>query len=182
MNEKVKYIVVLGAFIILCIIGYFSMQHDEIVVQSSSNQTIEEEYIFVHIEGCVQNTGLIKAIKGVRLFELIELAGGVTDEADLTKINLASIVNDGQKVYIPPKVVLDEDNEGIRSISNKGIVNINTATITELQTLDGIGPSMANKIIEYREKKGYFTKIEDIMNVSGIGENKYNKIKENITI
>ena len=182
MNEKVKYIFVLGAFIILCIIGYFSMQRDEVVIQASSEDEIVEEYIYVHIEGCVNNPGLIKATKGIRVYELIELAGGATDEADLSKINLASIVADAQKIYIPRIVLYEENGEALSSISREGIVNINTATLNELQILDGIGPSMAKKIIDYREKEGYFTKPEDIMNVSGIGESKYNKIKDRITI
>lgn len=182
MEVKAKYIFVLGAFIVLCIIGYFSLPRDEIVIQASSNDEVEEEIIFVHIEGCVQEPGLIKAKKGIRLYELIELAGGATDEADLSKVNLASIVNDAQKVYIPQIIIYDENDEKTSSINSNGIVNINTASKSELQVLDGIGPSMAEKIIEYREKEGYFTKPEDLMNVSGIGESKYNKIKDNITI
>ncbi|MBQ9266930.1 MAG: helix-hairpin-helix domain-containing protein [Clostridia bacterium] len=182
MNEKVKYLLVLGAFIILCMIGYFSMQKDEVVIQASSEHEVEEESIYVHIEGCVYNPGLIKVPKGTRMFELIELAGGETDDADLSKINLASIVSDAQKVYIPQVIVYDENEESVTSISRTGVVNINTATSSELQTLDGIGPSMASKIIDYREKNGYFTQPEDIMNVSGIGESKYNKIKDKITI
>ncbi len=181
MNEKVKYIFVLGAFIILCIIGYFSLPKDEIIIQASQENEVEEEYIFVHIEGCVNEPGLIKAPKGTRLYELIELAGGETEEADLSKVNLASIVIDAQKVYIP-KIYVHEEENNISSISSEGIVNINTATIEELQTLDGIGPSMAEKIIKHREEKGYFSAPEDIMNVSGIGEGKYNKIKDKITI
>ena len=182
MNVKVKYIFVLGAFIVLCIIGYFSLPRDEIVIQASSNDEVEEEYIYVHIEGCVHEPGLIKAVKGIRLYELIELAGGETEEADLSKVNLASIIVDAQKVYIPQKLIYDDVDDVKSSISKDGIVNINTATSSELQTLDGIGPSMATKIINYRNNEGYFTKPEDIMNVSGIGESKYNKIKNNITI
>ncbi len=181
MEIKVKYLYVLGAFIVLCIIGYFSLPRDEIVIQASSNDEVEEEYIYVHIEGCVHEPGLIKAIKGIRLYELIELAGGETEEADLSKVNLASIVTDAQKIYIPQKIIYVETDEGISSISKDGIVNINTATSNELQTLSGIGPSMAARIIDYREKEGYFTKPEDIMNVSGIGEAKYNRIKDKIT-
>ena len=182
MIQKAKYIFVLGAFIILGIIGYFSLSKDEVVIQTTQNSEVEEEKIYVHIEGCVHEPGLVIAPKGIRLYELIELAGGETDEADLSKINLASIVSDGQKVYIPRIVIFDENENSITSISRSGIVNINTASITELQTLDGIGPSMAIKIIEYRESNGYFTQIEDIMKVSGIGEIKFNKIKEKITI
>ena len=182
MNVKVKYVIVLGAFIILCIIGYFSMPKDDVIIQPSVENEIEDRSIYVHIEGCVNNSGLIKTTEGIRLYELIDLAGGATDDADLSKVNLASIISDTQKVYIPKTFVYEESENEFSSISQEGIVNINTANLSELQTLDGIGPSMANKIISYREKEGYFTKPEDIMNVSGIGESKYNKIKEKITI
>ena len=182
MYVKAKYIYVLGAFIVLCIIGYFSLPKDEIVIQASSESEIEEEYIFIHIEGCVNEPGLIKAPKGIRLYELIDLAGGTTDEADLSKVNLASIVVDAQKIYIPKILIYDDSEEKISSVTKEGIVNINTATLQELQILDGIGPAMAAKIISYRENEGYFTQIEDIKKVNGIGESKYNKIKGEITL
>ena len=181
MNEKVKYVVVLGAFIILSIIGYFSLPRDEIVIQASNDETKEIEYIYVHIEGCVLCPGIYSVPYGTRLYELIEIAGGETHDADVSRINLASILTDAQKVYVPAMVIYEQNNESAGGISN-GIVNINIATLEELQTLDGIGPSMAKRIMEYRESNGYFLQIEDIMNVDGIGESKFNKIKEQITI
>lgn len=181
MNDKLKYIFVLGAFIILSIIGYIVLPRDEIVIQSVEREA-EIEYIFVHIEGCVQNPGLFKVEKGTRLYELIEEAGGETSDADLSKVNLASILLDAQKIYIPAIVVYSENDQDSIAYQNDGLININTASSSELQKLSGIGPAMAEKIIAYRENNGYFIQIEDIMNVDGIGENKFNKIKENITI
>ncbi len=181
MNDKLKYAFVLGAFIILSIIGYVLLPRDEIVIQSVEKE-LEVEYIFVHIEGCVQNPGLFKVEKGIRLYELIEEAGGATTDADLSKVNLASILVDTQKIYIPAIVVYSENDQDSIVYQKNELININTATSSELQTLSGIGPAMAEKIITYRESNGYFMQIEDIMNVDGIGENKFNKIKENITI
>ncbi len=181
MNEKVKYLLILGAFIILGIIGYCCLPSDEIVIQADNQQQEETDYIYVHIEGCVQNPGLFKVQDGTRMYELLELAGGETDDADLTRINLASILTDAQKVIIPAVYIPTEEGE-ISSGIYQRMVNINTATLDELQTLNGIGPSMAQKILDYRNKNGYFLQIEDIMEVDGIGEGKFNKIKDNITI
>ena len=90
---------------------------------------------------------------------------------------MAKILNDEEKIVVPKKIVLEETKE----VEN-GIVNINTADIEKLSTLSGIGKSTAEKIVKYREENGYFNSIEDIMNVSGIGESKFNSIKESITI
>ena len=111
---------------------------------------------------------------------MIEEAGGETDEADLTRINLASIVSDEQKIFVPAKVVLDETNE--TGAEKTSIVNINTASKEKLMSLDGVGEGTAEKIIKYREQNGYFNTIEDLMNVSGIGESKFSGLKDDITV
>lgn len=122
--------------------------------------------------------GIFEVEDGTRIYEAIELAGGETIDADLTRLNLAKIVSDEEKIVVPKKVILEEsETEGESSI-----VNINTATVEKLSTLTGIGKSTAEKIVKYREENGYFNSIEDIMNVSGIGESKFNSIKDNITI
>ena len=130
--------------------------------------------------------------EGARIADAIEAAGGATLEAELSKLNLAYVLKDGQKIYIPS--ILDEEEEYIMEGSGDGVIkeeeeqdkegkiNINTATQTELETLTGIGPSTASKIIEYRKQNGEFKTIEDTKNVSGIGENKYESIKNNICV
>lgn len=178
MNNKDKSALALGAFIILSILGYFLLPKDEIVIKESEN--VEEDFIFVHVEGAVNEPGLIKVKYGTRLYELIEQAGGETDEADVSRVNLASIVSDEQKVVIPAKVVVDENYDDEESES--GIVNINTASKDRLTTLTGVGESTAEKIINYREENGYFNSIEDLMNVPGIGESKFNALKNDITV
>ena len=131
-----------------------------------------------------------------------------TEDADLSKVNLAYIIEDGVQIYIPSiaeTARIGKNEEGkeneiqyIREGAGEGIiletasqennnekqikVNINTANLEKLQTLPGVGESTAKKIIEYRDKNGKFTKIEDIKNVSGIGESKYNNIKEYIFV
>lgn len=188
MNNKAKCILALGAFIIFTYIGYKTLPRDEIVIQS--NQKSEREKIYVHIEGCIYNPGIVEVEYGTRIYELIELAGGETEEADLSKVNLASVLKDEQKVVIPAKIVEEEikSNNSYKNVNYSAstnqslLVNINTATREELQKLSGIGATMAERIIEYRETQGYFISIEDIMNVEGIGEGKFDKIKNEIEV
>lgn len=208
MKIKAKQIFLVGAFIVLTIIGYIILPKDEIIIDLNQEQNLsnnsdetnllknnsgsKKDVIYVHIEGAVNNPGVKEVIRGTRIFELIELASGELKDADLSKINLASVLKDEQKIYVPYKtietstntdgaIIINKNTQSYSSAENK-LVNINTANLEELQKLDGIGPSMAQKIVNHREQNGYFSSIEDIKNVSGIGETKYNKIKENITI
>ena len=106
---------------------------------------------------------------------------GLTPNADVSKTNLAYILSDGEKIYIPS--VNDEETITENNSSNKNSkININTATASELETISGVGESTAKSIIEYRTKVGKFSSIEEIMNVSGIGENKFEKMKDQITV
>jgi len=156
------------------------------------------EIILVHITGEVRNWGVIELEEGSRIIDAVNKAGGFTKDADTSKVNLAYVLSDGVKINIPNKIeensaiekeyiiadsgdnVITEENKMKKS--NNSLVNINEATQTELETLPGIGPSIALKIISYREEKGKFSSIEDIKNVSGIGENKFESIKELICV
>ncbi len=159
--------------------------------------------IVVHITGEVKKEGVIYLAKGARIIDAIKEAGGETKQADLSQVNLAYELKDGQKLYIPNKnekiseYIIDESGQNMGESTrsgeselsgneeqyNKNIkVNINTATLEELDNLPGIGPAIANRIIEYREENGKFKNIEDIQNVKGIGESKYNDIKEKIIV
>ena len=177
MDGKIKYVVIIVAFIILTILGYFLSPKDEIVEPTKNEENHDD--IFVHIEGQVQKPGLMKVKYGTRLYELIEEAGGETEDADLSRVNLSSILSDEQKVVIPAKVVVIEENG---EVQGNGLININTANLETLMKLDGVGEGTAKKIIQYREENGYFSSIEELKNVSGIGENKFNGLKDEITI
>ena len=151
-----------------------------------------EEIIVVHITGEVNKPGIVILNKNSRIADAINKAGGATKEADLNQINLAYILEDGQKIYIPNKnEKIDEDeyitegngnNIGNNSQKEGEKVNINEAMQTELEELPGIGPSLASRIIEYREQNGDFKKIEELQNVKGIGDAKYNDIKDKVTV
>ncbi len=152
----------------------------------------EVEEIIVHITGEVNKPGIVILNKNSRIADAINKAGGATKEADLNQINLAYILEDGQKIYIPNKnEKIDEDeyitegngnNIGNNNSKEGEKVNINEAMQTELEELPGIGPSLASRIIEYREQNGDFKKIEELQNVKGIGDAKYNDLKDKVTV
>lgn len=156
-------------------------------VISNNKEEVEtnnsKETIKVHIYGAVKNPGLIELIEGSRINDAIEIAGGLTEEADISKINLAYILSDGEKIYIAS--INDKDIQNIEeNVQNSQTqkININTAGILDLTSLDGIGESLAKSIVEYRNKNGKFLKLEDIKNVSGIGDSKFEKIKDSICV
>lgn len=153
--------------------------------------TIQNNEIIVHITGEVKKKGVIHLNKGDRIIDAIKKAGGETKQADLSQVNLAYELQDGQKIYIPnknekiSKYIVDENgNTNINSLNSKEEekVNINTANQSELDSLPGIGPATAQKIIEYRNQNGNFKKIEDLQNVKGIGQAKYEEIRNNIEV
>ncbi|MCI8832649.1 MAG: hypothetical protein HFJ19_00340 [Clostridia bacterium] len=147
------------------------------------------------VQSAVEKEGIVRIREGSRIIDAIEAAGGMSDEINLDMINLAYTLKDGQKIYVPKIsdaervfkegedsniVIVDKGTEKDSSSSTK--ININTANISQLESISGIGESTANKIIEYREKNGKFKTIEDIKNVSGIGEIKYENIKDYICV
>lgn len=166
------------------------------VAQTNTTKETEEKNIFVHIAGCVQKEGMLELSSNSRIADAIEKAGGLTQEADLSDINLAYLLEDGMKIYIPNQNERQENNEKTENTAKtestpsmqiqdtntkQNVININTATQEELDTLPGIGPATAAKIIAYRKEKGKFNNKEEIKEVSGIGEAKYEKMKEYIS-
>lgn len=168
---------------------------------AESNETVEiKETIVIHITGEVKKEGVIYLEKGARIVDAIKEAGGETKNADLSQVNLAYELQDGQKIYIPNKnekisqyiigingKTIDSNgtntgNESTSSSKEGAKVNINTATQNELDGLPGIGPALAQRIIDFREENGNFKSIEDIQNVKGIGNSKFDEIKDKIVV
>ena len=162
-----------------------------------TNSTEEEVKMIIHISGEVKNPGIVTLEIGSRIMDAIKKAGGATREADLAQVNLAYELQDGQKVYIPNKkekvteyitessgnnVIVDGKNISNNNEGNNSKVNINTANLDELDSLPGIGPALAQRIIDYREQNGNFQSIEDLQNVKGIGDSKFSDIKDNIIV
>ncbi len=138
---------------------------------------------FVHICGAVERPGVYELLEGSRVFQAVELAGGFLPEADESGLNLAALISDGMKILVLTREEAEtasaQEGEGA---GKQGKVNINTASEKELMTLKGIGESRAKDIIAYREKHGRFSKIEDIMQVPGIKDGAFQKIKDDITV
>ena len=155
------------------------------IVKESELATVNQ--IYVHICGSVNNSGVYMCDINSRLFEVIELAGGFTQEADETYLNLVEKISDGQRIYVPSKEeVLTGNIENISQVNNNqaqsniatSLININTASKEQLMTLPGIGEAKALDIISYRSTNGNFKNTEDIKNISGIKESAYSKIKD----
>lgn len=144
----------------------------------------ENSEVFVHISGAVKNPGIIKLDSSKRVVDALERAGGPTDEADLDRINLAAKLHDEEKIYIPK--IGEMNNNEISSLlssgesNSTGKININTADSTELQKIPGVGAKTAEKIINYRSQNS-FSSIDDIKNVDGIGDKKFESMKDYIS-
>lgn len=153
-------------------------------VEESLSPEQEVSGIYVYICGAVKNPGVYELLPGSRVYQLVEAAGGMSEDADGQRVNLAEVVTDGQMVRIPSCTETEEQPEETVSdgISADGKVNINTASAEQLMTLNGIGQTKAEQIITYREENGAFPDTKAIMQVSGIGEGTYEKIKNSITV
>ena len=167
---------------------------------NSKEQIVNGGGIFVHIDGYINNPGVYEIKENDRIKTLIDKAGGFKEGYSIKNINLAAKLSDGDKIYIPSvsEEKVSENNNNINSsgkgqnvktdrnnvsvMKNNSKININTANISELKQITGIGESTANKIIDYRENVGKFKKIEDIKEVKGIGDAKYESLKNKITI
>ena len=156
---------------------------EEIVSAEEPAFTQEAEVqsmIYVHVCGAVATEGVVVLPEGSRGQDALDAAGGFAENAARNAVNLAGVVTDGMKLYFP---TMDEYTEEMPAAGeDSGLVNINTAEAAALCTLPGIGESKAKAIIAYREANGSFESTEDIMKVSGIKENAYDKIKDLITV
>ena len=211
LNTKQKIGLILAALliVILAFIWLFSIYgndppKNEIKKSQESNNEVEfklgikekeNKTIMVDISGEIITPGVVKLPEGSRIIDAITAAGGKTEDADLSKVNLAYILDDGVQLYIPrynekleKEIVQTEPGvgiiqEGINTTSKKDSkVNINTANKEKLATLPGIGEGTAEKIIEYRSKTGKFKTIDEIKKIPGIGESKFKSLKDKITI
>ncbi len=206
--KQVLYVLigVLAGFVLAGLLIFVSRAPagDPIVLQPAPT----EAPIVVQVTGAVPRPDLYKFPKGARVQDAIDAAGGLLAEADTNSLNLAALLEDGQQLVVPYKAGMEPSNASVPpavelpqpssqdpfnpSISSNEplatanpdveLVNINTATLEELDTLPGIGPSTAQKIIDYRNENGPFLSIEDVLNVSGIGPATYEDIKDLITI
>ncbi|MFW5996312.1 MAG: helix-hairpin-helix domain-containing protein [Halanaerobiaceae bacterium] len=145
----------------------------------------QEKKIYVHLAGEVKNPGVVKVEEDSRVFDVLEAAGGKTRQADLSMINLAKPVYDGEKIEIPARVSEEDlsasNRKKVENMEEKKI-NINNARKEELQELNGIGPSKAESIVDYREEIDHFSDPEELLEVNGIGEKTLEKIEDDLTV
>ena len=196
---KLAITIAIGIIVIIGIIKivdiYYEKNNTEKISISNfienENETEDEKCntkIKVYITGEVKNQGVIELEEGDRIADAIEKAGGQTEQASLKNVNLAYQLEDGQKIYIPnvndnETEIIDDGASGVvDDTTNKTVVNINKADETELQSLNGIGESLATSIVQYRKENGKFETIEDLKNVPGIGDSKFENIKEYIKV
>ena len=197
---KQRKIVIIICILVIILVGWkiydssnFETEEESQIMDSNiqeSKTEDEEELVIVHVTGEVKKPGVVRVKEGSRVEDIVKAAGGLTENADISNINLAYVVEDGTKIRIPStddekqeEYITQSIGEGIimqeeSNNSRSSIVNINTASETELEELPGIGASIAGRIIEYRNKNGKFKSIEDIKNVTGIGDSKFEKIKK----
>lgn len=203
-SKREKILIMIIAMLIIIIFIFRNPSDDlnvakenNLVIINDESKTVEEEKnneeipyeIIVHISGQVYQPGIYRLFSGDRVIDVVNLAGGLTKEADLDKINLARKISDEDKIYIPKigeDINVNSNNSSPEFIESKddlnstSKININTCSKEELVSLPGIGDVLADRIIEYRNKTK-FNEIEDIKKVAGIGDAKFNSIKDLIT-
>ena len=192
------------ACIVALVVGYeifINSKRNEIVMNIESKEEVKEgqDTIEVYVVGCVEKPGVYEVLKGTTVEKVAKEAGGFTKDADLERINLVHKLKDNVMLEIKSKSerlsaeLNNESNKKVQSMKIiRGVyeddnredvqVNINTATKQRLSKLPGIGNSVAEKIIRYREENGEFESVEDLKNISGIGESKFNNIKDMLIV
>jgi competence protein ComEA len=141
--------------------------------------------IIVDITGSVMRPGVYEFVQGDRVIDAVERAGGAKANADLTTLNLAALLTDGTQIVVPKQGTTGTTGttgSGDTSSSSAGIVNINTATATEFETLSGIGEVLAAAIVDYRTENGPFTSVDELEDVSGIGPSTLEEIRDQVTV
>lgn len=207
-----KSLIVLLAIIAVAAGATFYGLHEEaepaLTTEVAASATKEQEPaakgIVVYLTGAVQQPGIVHLNEGARVADAVEKCGGFAPTADTEAINLAQVMKDGQQLkvpekgaFVPTQVATAAGGIAVRSGSNSGaapqaqatgggsdggLVNLNTADEKQLDTLPGVGPAMAQRIIDYRQSEGAFTAIEDLKKIKGIGEAKFNKMKDKVCV
>lgn len=201
-KEKIKFILIIVVIFGVAIYYFICYRKNDEEISYTNilvNENFEENVvdkeeikstIKVYVTGEVNNPGVIELNTGARIEDAINLSGGITQFANLKKVNLAYVLEDGQKLYIPNvndkeiDYISNDNGEGVIESEEKANskVNINTNNINELMELPGVGEALAQRIINYRNENGKFKNIEDLKNVSGIGEKKFENLKEFIVV
>ena len=200
-KSMIAVLLIAGAALLGTIYG--QLTKDDIKVLDAATTPASEDNsseskgnsIFVYVTGAVNKPGMIELVGDsnlLRVADAVNACGGLLPTADVDNFNMAQTISDGQHIRVPEKIVeqsvdIQDETTLIKSKSSKpsiggNIVDINRANADELDTLPGIGPAMAQRIIDYRQEHGEFKSIEEIKNVRGIGEKKFEDLKNRIKI
>ncbi len=186
----IRCLLLLGCAMAIVLFLASCSQSPQIILEESESLVGPSE-VWVHVAGAVQLPGLYKLPGGSRVADAVNLAGGPTHEGDTDALNLAALLKDGDKVVVPAKIsgtpqpfasgILPGAPNASPS-AGIGKINLNTANQAELEDLPGIGEILAQRIIDYRTQRGPFRTIEDVKEVSGIGDKRFEAIRELITV
>lgn len=196
---KKSLVILLAIIAVAAGATFYGLHEDEpaLTTEATTTETAKAQQpagqdIVVYITGAVQKPGIVHLPAGARVADAVEACGGFLPVANTEAINLAQSLKDGQQIKVPEKGTAVQAQAANTSAApsqnaaaagdNGGLVNINNADEKQLDTLPGVGPAMAKRIIEYRETEGGFTAIEDLKKIKGIGEAKFNKMKDKVCI
>ncbi|QDZ16666.1 competence protein ComEA [Humibacter ginsenosidimutans] len=189
-------LLLIGAFAIAVLVGMLSPHGESsdvpaVTITSAASVTATPTVaavLYVHVLGAVTHPGLYTLPTGSRVVDAVGAAGGMTHDADQSGVNLARQLSDGEQLIVPhvgetvtSPVGSANGAAGAGGIAG-GKVNLNTATETELETLPRVGPAMAAKILDWRTQNGRFTSVEDLMNISGVGQKTFDALKDQVTV
>ena len=202
-QEKIVFLIIISALLITFSWKLYSKEKDSIIIVPTADmgesdireekELIDKKICIVHISGAVNQPGVYQLTEGERIIDAVKMAGGEMESANIDAVNLAAHLYDGQKIVVPFILEDNEDEVNQNALANEefrqhdyslnsSLLNLNAVTSNQLETLPGIGPALAERILSYRKNHGLFRNIEDIMNVSGIGEKRFESIKEYITV
>jgi len=180
-NQKRALAVIAVSVLLLSVLVVARGNSQSTAVAEIVPVTIAEPEIFVDVAGAVNNPGVYTLSGKSRVIDAIKAAGDSAPGADLSTINLARVLNDGEQIYVD-STVLNSSGKRVSKKSPTGPININRATARQLDALDGIGPVIAARIVEYRKVNGSFLSVDDLQKVSGIGAAKFAQIKSKVRI
>lgn len=181
-NQKIGIYVFASILLVFGFIKYYSIKKEPNDIVVIKNEESSKKEIQVYICGEIKKPGVYKISDDKRIIDLVYMAGGFTENANLEAVNLATKLKDEDYIKIPSKKINNEDKGDVDFKEYSDKININTATLEELKKLPRIGDALAKRIIEYRNKNGPFKRIEDLKNVSGIGDKMFENIKDMISI
>lgn len=179
---KKSFFVLLVIALISTLVTYYRLNTQDNEIPLTNNTNIQTQIFTIYVTGEVNTPGVIQLSSDKTIADAVEACNGFTPLADKNKINLAQKITDGLQIIVPAKIAENNASTLNTTAENNALVNINTATKEQLDSLPGVGPSTAQKIIDYRQEHGAFQKIDDLKEIKGIGDAKFNKLKTKITI